>query len=86
MQLFEFIDKLKLTSYEKEIIIYLARIQTADAKLIYKNTHVPKGRIYQVLSELQHKGFVTTIPTNPKKYEIKDIKAILKLYFDTKKT
>lgn len=86
MQLFEFIDKLKLTSYEREIIIYLARIQVAGAKEIYENTAVPKGRIYQVLSELQHKGFITIIPTTPKKYSIKDIKTVLKSYIDTKKT
>jgi|SRR3989344_452157 len=82
MILSQFLDSLKLTVYEKEIINYLASVNAADAKFIYKNTKVPQGRIYSVLNELNHKGIVNIIPTSPKRYQIKDTKTSLKNYIN----
>ena len=86
MELKEYLNDLKLNSYEKEIIFYLASVDSAGAKSIYKNTKVPKGRIYSVLQELSKAGFVAVIPTSPKKYQIKDIKESLRNYLDDKQT
>lgn len=85
MKLTQFLDSLKLTIYEKEIINYLASVDAADAKIIYKNIRVPQGRIYSVLNELNHKGIINIIPTSPKKYQIKDIKISLKNYINKSK-
>ncbi len=86
MELMQFVDNLNLNSYEKEIIIFLASIDSSDANNIYKNTKVPKGRIYSVLNSLVEKRFVNIIPTNPKKYKIDNIKNALKEYLELKKT
>jgi len=80
MELFQYIESLKLTRYEKEIIIFLSTVVDSDAKTIYKKTKVPKGRIYSVLTELHFKGFVDIIPSTPKRYIIKDVKAAIKGY------
>jgi HTH-type transcriptional regulator, sugar sensing transcriptional regulator len=85
MELIQYLDRLKLTLYEKEIIAYLSSIDFADAKTICKKANIPQGRIYSVLDELQKKGFVLTIPGKPKKYQIKDIKESIKFYLEKRK-
>ncbi|MGV8168726.1 MAG: TrmB family transcriptional regulator, partial [Candidatus Nanoarchaeia archaeon] len=82
MELSVFLDRLKLNRYEKDIILFLSGIDHAGAGEIYKNTKVPKGRIYSVLNDLVQKGFVNVIPTSPKKYRIEDTKASLKKYLE----
>ncbi|NQU99011.1 hypothetical protein HQ533_06125 [Candidatus Woesearchaeota archaeon] len=86
MSLANFLDKLKLNSYEKEIIVYLALVDNSNAHTIYKNVRVPKGRIYSVLQELIEKNIVKIIPTSPKKYEIRNVKKTLKEYLTRKQT
>lgn len=86
MQLAQFVDGLDLNSYEKEIVLFLASVDNADANTIYKKTKVPKGRIYSVLNSLIDKQFVNVIPTSPKKYKIDDIKVSIKNYLETKKS
>ncbi|MFH1276277.1 MAG: helix-turn-helix domain-containing protein [Candidatus Woesearchaeota archaeon] len=86
MDLALFLDQLKLTLYEKEIILYLSSVNSANAKLIYDHTKVPKGRIYSVLHELIQKNFVKVIPSTPKKYQIDDIKKALKRYINFKQS
>jgi len=86
MMLAQFIDTLDLKRYEKEVILYLSSVQNADANKIYRNTKVPKGRIYSVLNSLSEKEFVKIIPTSPKKYSIEDIKESLSNYITRKKT
>lgn len=85
MELFQYLDKLRLTLYEKEIIVYLSSIDLATANNICKNAKIPQGRIYSVLNDLQKKGFVLTIPGKPKKYQIKNIKESLEFYLEKKK-
>ena len=80
MDLVQFIDKLDLNCYEKEIILFLASIDNAEAKTIYKNTKVPQGRIYSVLNNLVQKNLIKIIPTSPKKYKIENVKDSLKMY------
>lgn len=86
MQLAQFVDELDLNSYDKEIILFLASVDNADANTIYKKTKVPKGRIYSILNSLIEKGFVNIIPTSPKKYKIDNVKESIKKYLEEKKT
>ena len=86
MELFQYLDSLRLTLYEKEIIVYLSSVDLATANLICKNAKIPQGRIYSVLNDLQKKGFVFTIPGKPKRYRIKDIKESLEFYLEKKKS
>ena len=84
MLLSQFVDSLDFTRYEKEIILYLAEVDSADAKTIYKNTKVPQGRIYSVLNWLIEKSIVNIIPTVPKRYQIQNVKLALELYLKSK--
>ena len=85
MGLAQLIDSLDLVRYEKEMMIYLSEVDSATAKDIYRNTKIPQGRIYSILNGLKDKGFVTTVPTSPKRYKIDDIKQSLRNYIDRKK-
>jgi|SRR3989344_4065255 len=84
MDLPQFLDRLDFTSYEKQVILFLASVDNADAHTIYKQTHIPKGRIYSVLNLLNEKKFVNIIPTNPKKYQLENIKDSLRYYLGEK--
>jgi len=81
----EFLDNLKLNRYEKETILYLSAVNSADAKSIYRNTRVPSGRIYSVLNDLIAKGIVDLIPLTPKKYQISNVKVALINYLEKMK-
>ncbi|MBT7903240.1 hypothetical protein HN587_05235 [Candidatus Woesearchaeota archaeon] len=85
MELSQVLDSLNLNKYEKETILYLSTVDSASAKDIYKNTQVPKGRIYSIIQELKEYNFVKVIPTSPKTYKIEDIKDSLKLFINQKK-
>jgi sugar-specific transcriptional regulator TrmB len=86
MKLELFIDSLKLTAYEKDIVLFLCSVDDADAKAIYKKTSVPQGRIYGVLNELMHKGLISITPSKPKRYRIEDVKRSLRQYINIKQT
>ena len=85
MQLTQFIDELDFNRYEKEVIVFLVSVNNAGADVIYKNTRIPKGRIYSVLNSLIEKGIVKLIPTSPKKYLIENVKESLENYLKSKK-
>lgn len=85
MELSQCLDTLDVNKYDKEIILFLASIDHADAKTIYQKTNVPKGRIYSVINGLIEKGFVQVIPTNPKKYRIENIRESIKTYLENKR-
>ena len=84
MQLTQFIDELDFNRYEKEVIVFLVSVNNAGADVIYKNTRIPKGRIYSVLNSLIEKGIVKLIPTSPKKYLIENVKESLENYLKKK--
>ena len=75
-----------MNRYEKEVIMYLSSVESANADTIYKNTCVPKGRVYSVLKSLIHEQIVNVIPTSPKNYTIDDVKERLYSYIERKRT
>lgn len=77
MKLSQLLDTLPFVRYEKEALLYLATVDAATAKDIYKNSSIPQGRIYGILQELRQKGLVMVIPTSPQQYQIKDVKLAL---------
>ena len=86
MNVQEFINNLDFNRYEREVLLFLVGIDTADAHAIYKQTTVPKGRLYSVLNHLKEKGFIQIIPTKPKRYKIENIKESLRHYLEQKKS
>ena len=58
MQLAQFLDQMDFNRYEKEVILFLAGVDHAEAQKIYKGTKIPKGRIYSILESLKEKNIL----------------------------
>jgi len=69
---FETLRKLGLTEYESNIVITLLSLGASKASEIYHKCNIPKNKIYESLQNLSKIGIVKEIPSNPKKYFIKD--------------
>lgn len=59
---------LGLNTYETQAYGGLIEIGEATAAQLSEHSGVPYGRIYDVLGALEHKGFVSVLPTATKKY------------------
>ncbi|MEK6963089.1 MAG: helix-turn-helix domain-containing protein [Nanoarchaeota archaeon] len=80
MLLAELLEGLKFNRYERAAILYLARVNQANAQSICKGSRIPQGRVYSVLDELRTQGIVTLFPTSPKQYKIDNLKEALSNY------
>src|SRR3989344_3526441 len=85
MQLAQFLDQMDFNRYEKEVILFLAGVDHAEAQKIYKGTKIPKGRIYSILESLKEKNILQIIPTKPKQYKIEDIRRGIQEYLHQKR-
>ena len=70
--LIEFLQAASLSTYE--INAFLALVQSSQinwltAREISTKSHVPSGRIYEVLDDLRSKGIIEVIESRPKKYQ-----------------
>jgi len=70
--LIEFLQAASLSTYE--INAFLALVQSSQinwltAREISTKSHVPSGRIYEVLDDLRSKGMIEVIKSRPKKYQ-----------------
>ena len=70
--LIEFLQAASLSTYE--INAFLALVQSSQinwltAREISTKSHVPSGRIYEVLDDLRSKGMIEVIESRPKKYQ-----------------
>jgi sugar-specific transcriptional regulator TrmB len=72
MDEFETLRKLGLTDYESKITLVLLSLGASKASEIDKRCDIPKNKIYESLQKLTKLGIVKEIPSNPKKYFIKD--------------
>lgn len=72
MDEFETLRKLGLTEYESKIVLSLLALGASKASEIYKKCNIPKNKIYESLQNLTRQGIVKEIPSNPKKYFIKN--------------
>lgn len=84
----EVIDKLKsldLSTYEALSYYTLLKLDTADVNKILYATHIPTGRIYDVLNSLVNKGLSIVQETRPKKYSAVDPSVALKKLLEIKR-
>lgn len=74
-----------LSRYEATAYIALIKKGSSDATELSKNSEIPLGRIYDILSNLKAKGFVEVQQSRPKIYspEIPEV-ALRKLYLKKK--
>lgn len=62
------LNYLGLTNYESKVYLFLVQKGTTKAVEISKKAGVPFGRIYDVLYQLEARGFVKVIITQPKQF------------------
>jgi sugar-specific transcriptional regulator TrmB len=57
---------LGLSDYEIRVFLTLIEIGPTNYKILVKESNVPTGKIYQVLSTLESKGFIEVVQGKPK--------------------
>ncbi len=62
------LNSIGLTQYESKVYTTLATLGTASAKDVSTICNIPYGKIYEVLSTLEKKGFVETVLSRPMKF------------------
>lgn len=62
-----------MTEYEAKIYTTLVMLQVGSARDIHELTDIPRGRVYEVLSDLTKKGYVGIIQGSPNRYRVLDI-------------
>ena len=62
------LNRLGLNEYERKVYLYLVRHGVIGAVELAKKSGVPYGRIYDVLYQLESKGFVKVVLGKPKKF------------------
>lgn len=72
----EILKKLGMTEYESQISFALLKLGASKVSDLTKKCPVPKNKIYECLDNLSRKGVVQVIPSNPKKYFIKEINSL----------
>ncbi|MHA2363984.1 MAG: TrmB family transcriptional regulator [Candidatus Hodarchaeales archaeon] len=73
-----------LTSYEAKTYLNMLSIGFTTAKDISNLSSIPFGRIYDVLTSLEHKGLVDKQDSRPKRFIAKEPKIALKNLIDIK--
>lgn len=70
------VERLKswgMTEYESKIYTVLVMLQVGSARDIHELTGIPRGRVYEILSDLTKKGYIGIINGNPTRYHALDI-------------
>ena len=62
------LNRVGLNEYERKVYLHLVKHGTLGAVELAKKSGVPFGRIYDVLYQLESKGFVKVVIGKPKKF------------------
>lgn len=71
--------------YEARVLLALAKLKTATASEIGRDSNVPKNKVYEVLDIFKRKGIVQLLPSKPKRYDLVNFQQVLKERIDEKK-
>jgi sugar-specific transcriptional regulator TrmB len=63
-----YLHEMGLSEYEASSYLALLQQGTSTAKMIASTADIPQSRVYDVLDDLERKGFVTVQPGRPKKF------------------
>ena len=75
---------LGFTAYEAKAYLALSRLGEASAKKIAEKSGLPKNKVYEVLSSLEEKEKVVSVPVSPRKYKIADVDSLLSVVDEKK--
>ncbi|MBR2558450.1 MAG: helix-turn-helix domain-containing protein, partial [Methanobrevibacter sp.] len=72
------LKKLGLNRYEAQAYIGLTKIITGQADEIAEVSNLPRSRIYDILNQLENKGFVEITRSRPLRYTVIEPTVIFK--------
>ena len=78
MDKIEYFQALGFTEYESKALSCLIKLKSANPKQISLDSDVPQNKLYQILKKFEGLGILAILPTEPKKYELINIKTFIK--------
>ena len=63
------LSELGLNNYEAKVYLSLVSEGASTAKNVNDITGIPYGKVYEIINSLCSKGFVTTFPSKPMKFQ-----------------
>jgi sugar-specific transcriptional regulator TrmB len=64
----EYLVQIGLNSYEAKAYLGLLKRRSFTAPELWKITKIPRSRVYDILSSLNEKGFVSILPGKPRRF------------------
>ena len=68
---------LGFTEYEAKTYLALSFLGEGSAKQVAEKSGLPKNKVYEVLSSLEEKEKVISVPVSPRKYRVADVDSLL---------
>ena len=68
---------LGFTAYEAKAYLALSQLGEASAKKIAEKSGLPKNKVYEVLSSLEEKEKVISVPVSPRTYRISSVDSLV---------
>lgn len=62
-----------MSEYESKVYLTLICINSASPRELHETTNIPRGRVYETLTNLEMKGFIISNRQSPVRYRIADI-------------
>lgn len=85
-QLNDFLKKIGLSRYKREVYLSLINLKEASVDEINKKVSVPLPKIYETLNELSDLGLIKLVSTKPKCYEVTCPKDYFNKVIESKKS
>ncbi len=82
----QILTKLGFTASQAKVYLALAKLDKSKISTIAKITHLDRAETYRSIIQLEDKGFLLKILTNPVEYKAIPIKERLRILFDKQKT
>ena len=78
MDRIEFFKDLGFSEYEAKTLSSLIKLKSANPKEICIDSSVPQNKLYSILKKFEKLGILSMIPSEPKKYQLINIKSFVK--------
>jgi sugar-specific transcriptional regulator TrmB len=62
-----------MSEYESKVYLTLICINSASPRELHETTNIPRGRVYETLTNLEKKGFIISNRQSPVRYRVADI-------------
>ena len=77
MDKIEFFKDLNFSEYESKVLSSLTKLKSSNPKEISLDSGVPQNKLYNILKKFQDQGIISILPTEPKKYQLINIKTFV---------